>query len=157
MLQDTIERIHVGISKERESSTGQYADLSKGLYLVRGENVVLLGEVVRTHLSISTYSSKLIPMSQSHRIWIVKTMPSLAVSCVPSIRFLTLRNVNIKLLWNSPRPKRRFSLIIVDSVKKVMRVIGIDHHQQGFRVCLHASQHPHASEEPFVRSFACFL
>lgn len=36
MLQDTIERIHVG---------QQYGDIPRGVFLVRGENVVLLGEI----------------------------------------------------------------------------------------------------------------
>eukprot|EP00117_Sycon_ciliatum_P004306 scpid72860/ scgid8742/ U6 snRNA-associated Sm-like protein LSm1 len=36
LLQDTIERIHVGL---------EYGDIQRGIFLVRGENVVLLGEV----------------------------------------------------------------------------------------------------------------
>jgi U6 snRNA-associated Sm-like protein LSm1 len=37
VLQDTIERIYVGDC---------YGDIDRGIYLVRGENVVLLGEIV---------------------------------------------------------------------------------------------------------------
>lgn len=37
MLENTIERIHVG---------KQYGDIHRGVFIVRGENVVLLGEVV---------------------------------------------------------------------------------------------------------------
>ena len=37
LLQDTIERIHVG---------KEYGDIPRGLFVVRGENVVLMGEVV---------------------------------------------------------------------------------------------------------------
>ena len=37
IFQDTVERVFVG---------GQYTDIPKGLYLIRGENVVMLGEVV---------------------------------------------------------------------------------------------------------------
>ena len=37
VLQDTIERIFV---------KGVYADISRGIFLVRGENVLLLGEIV---------------------------------------------------------------------------------------------------------------
>ena len=37
LLQDTIERIHVG---------KQYGDIPRGIYLVRGENVALCGEIV---------------------------------------------------------------------------------------------------------------
>lgn len=38
MLQDTIERFFVD---------NLYADIERGLFLVRGENVLLLGEIVR--------------------------------------------------------------------------------------------------------------
>jgi len=37
VLEGTVERIYVG---------NQYGEQSRGLFLVRGENVVLLGEVV---------------------------------------------------------------------------------------------------------------
>lgn len=37
LLQDTIERIHVG---------GKYGDIPRGIFLVRGENMVLAGEIV---------------------------------------------------------------------------------------------------------------
>jgi len=42
VLKDTIERIHVG---------QEYGDIERGVFIVRGENVVLLGEVV----SLLTY------------------------------------------------------------------------------------------------------
>lgn len=38
VLQDTIERLYAG---------NLYADIPRGVYLVRGENVLLLGEIVR--------------------------------------------------------------------------------------------------------------
>ena len=38
VLQDTVERIFV---------QNFYADVIRGIYLVRGENVLLLGEIVR--------------------------------------------------------------------------------------------------------------
>ena len=41
LLQDTVERIHVG---------QQYGDIPRGIYLVRGENVALCGEIVSTHV-----------------------------------------------------------------------------------------------------------
>ena len=41
VLQDTIERIHVG---------NMFRDIERGIFLVRGENVVLMGEIVRHHL-----------------------------------------------------------------------------------------------------------
>ena len=37
LLQDAIERIHVG---------QKYGDIHRGVFLIRGENVVLLGEFV---------------------------------------------------------------------------------------------------------------
>ena len=38
VLQDTIERIYVGDA---------YGDIPRGIFIIRGENVVLLGEIVR--------------------------------------------------------------------------------------------------------------
>ena len=38
MLQDTVERLF---------AQNMYADVTRGLFLVRGENVLLLGEIVR--------------------------------------------------------------------------------------------------------------
>ena len=40
VLQDTIERVFV---------EEVYADIVRGIFLVRGENVLLLGEIVRLH------------------------------------------------------------------------------------------------------------
>ena len=39
VLQDTVERIY---------TRDVYADIRRGIYLVRGENVLMLGEIVRT-------------------------------------------------------------------------------------------------------------
>lgn len=43
VLQSTIERIFVAPSSASE--TGLYADVKRGIFLVRGENVLLLGEI----------------------------------------------------------------------------------------------------------------
>ena len=43
VLQDTIERIHVG---------NMFGDIERGIFLVRGENVVLMGEIVRHPLAL---------------------------------------------------------------------------------------------------------
>ena len=43
LLQDTVERIHVG---------KQYGDIPRGIYLVRGENIALCGEIV-SHLLLA--------------------------------------------------------------------------------------------------------
>ena len=44
VLQDTIERIYAG---------KLYADIPRGIFIVRGENVLLLGEIVRLFLFLS--------------------------------------------------------------------------------------------------------
>jgi len=44
LLQQTVERIHVG---------KKFGDIPRGVFLVRGENVVLLGEIVRSKLMLS--------------------------------------------------------------------------------------------------------
>lgn len=43
VLHRTIERIHVG---------KEYGDISRGVFIVRGENVVLLGEIVSVCISV---------------------------------------------------------------------------------------------------------
>lgn len=46
VIQSTIERIFVATSDPHESQPkGLYADKSHGIFLVRGENVLLLGEI----------------------------------------------------------------------------------------------------------------
>ncbi len=50
LLQDTVERIHVGT---------QYGDIPRGIYLVRGENVALCGEIV-SHKLLAFYIGCLI-------------------------------------------------------------------------------------------------
>lgn len=46
MLQDAVERIHHG---------RLFAEVPRGLFLVRGENVVLLGEIVRRLIEADTF------------------------------------------------------------------------------------------------------
>ena len=43
VLQDTIERIHVG---------KKYGDIPRGLFLIRGDNVAILGELVSHMISV---------------------------------------------------------------------------------------------------------
>ena len=52
VLHRTIERIHVG---------KEYGDIPRGVFIVRGENVVLLGEIVSQTLF---FVNVLIPMSR---------------------------------------------------------------------------------------------
>jgi U6 snRNA-associated Sm-like protein LSm1 len=47
VLQDTIERIHVG---------NCYGDIPRGIFLIRGENVVLLGEIVSVLLFVTIHT-----------------------------------------------------------------------------------------------------
>lgn len=47
VLHKTIERIHVG---------KEYGDIPRGIFIVRGENVVLLGEIVSFKLQITDCS-----------------------------------------------------------------------------------------------------
>lgn len=62
VLQDTIERIFV---------QDLYADVSRGIFLVRGENVLLLGEIVRP--PISATGLLIVFTSLYLRIWIKMT------------------------------------------------------------------------------------
>ncbi|KAK0706543.1 hypothetical protein B0T26DRAFT_727034 [Lasiosphaeria miniovina] len=45
VLQSTKERIFVPPGAGPDSTRGLYADIERGIYLVRGENVLLLGEI----------------------------------------------------------------------------------------------------------------
>lgn len=45
MLQSTKERIFVPPGSGPDPSRGLYADIDRGMFLVRGENVLLLGEI----------------------------------------------------------------------------------------------------------------
>jgi hypothetical protein len=44
LLQGTIERIHIG---------NEYGDIPRGIYLVRGENVALCGEIVSKTVTVA--------------------------------------------------------------------------------------------------------
>lgn len=46
VLHKTIERIHVG---------NEYGDIPRGIFIIRGENVVLLGEIVCTYTYIINF------------------------------------------------------------------------------------------------------
>ena len=45
MLQSTKERIFVPPGADPNATRGLYADIDRGIFLVRGENVLLLGEI----------------------------------------------------------------------------------------------------------------
>ena len=61
VLQDTVERLF---------AQNLYADVDRGLFLVRGENVLLLGEIVRRSISPCSKS----PLTIRDRIWIETIM-----------------------------------------------------------------------------------
>ena len=48
VMERTIERIHVG---------KQYGDIPRGIFIIRGENIVLLGEIVSVKLNVLKFSS----------------------------------------------------------------------------------------------------
>ncbi len=66
VLQDTVERVFVG---------NRYGDIARGVFLVRGENVVLMGEIVSFHL----------PRALAHRCSVL-TLIAAAPSCEGSGR-----------------------------------------------------------------------
>ena len=49
MLQETVERIY---------TKDVYADIQRGIYIVRGENVLLLGEIVRCSVESLTLDAE---------------------------------------------------------------------------------------------------
>lgn len=68
VLQDTIERIFVH---------EVYADVVRGIFLVRGENVLLLGEIVRLLLRLSLIHTHSLISPQSRILTRMNTYPSL--------------------------------------------------------------------------------
>lgn len=63
VLEDTIERIYVG---------NTFGDIPLGVFLVRGENVVLLGEVVRRRIESHTHRHQ---SHLDHNQWSYAPMP----------------------------------------------------------------------------------
>ena len=70
VLHETIERIYVG---------DRYGDIERGIYLIRGENVVLLGEIVRPFLPhllthppthLSTHPTRVYIKLSSRSVWV---------------------------------------------------------------------------------------
>lgn len=98
MLQYTIERIYVD---------DMYGDIDRGVYIVRGENVVLLGELV-SFVCNSKYSSIFINFFErglniSKRIWIRSMMQS------NNCDVCLLKNC---ILWRSFMKKRRRKIYV---------------------------------------------
>lgn len=98
MLQYTIERIYVD---------DMYGDIDRGVYIVRGENVVLLGELVSFVCNIK-YSSIFINFFErglniSKRIWIRSMMQS------NNCDVCLLKNC---ILWRSFMKKRRRKIYV---------------------------------------------
>lgn len=74
VLQDTVERLF---------AQNLYADVDRGLFLVRGENVLLLGEIVRCSASARSET----PANHLRRIWTETTMCPLPSSKQQSTKF----------------------------------------------------------------------
>ena len=74
MLQETVERIY---------TKNVYADIQRGIYIVRGENVLLLGEIVRCSLVLLAVNHRLLTILRCLRISI-KTTTSLNLTAKPA-------------------------------------------------------------------------
>lgn len=59
VLHKTIERIHVG---------NEYGDIPRGIFIIRGENVVLLGEIVSIFFSLFIQALLILFCSKYHLI-----------------------------------------------------------------------------------------
>ncbi|KNZ56160.1 hypothetical protein VP01_2480g1 [Puccinia sorghi] len=159
VLQDTIERIYVGIDSEgtaeEESNHStrstsdkakkktankkgdmicKYTDVWRGIYLVRGENVVLIGEIVQSlkkrkkrnswHYSPGLFISSLFFFCwREDRTWTRKTTSSNNSSTIPSKPSpkSNKKKSNRKPTWL--RGMRKSSLITAALVKKATRMI----------------------------------
>jgi hypothetical protein len=77
VLQDTVERLF---------AQNLYADVDRGLFLVRGENVLLLGEIVRCQIQPRPAPNHL--LTTLNRIWTETIMFLLLSNKHPSTRFL---------------------------------------------------------------------
>lgn len=60
VLHKTIERIHVG---------NEYGDIPRGIFIIRGENVVLLGEIVSISCVVVT-DDKRLGKNKERRRWL---------------------------------------------------------------------------------------
>ena len=90
VLEDTVERIYTG---------NTFAEKWCGLFLIRGENVVLLGEIVPSHLSPTCCDDSWL----FNRIWIKKTTSH----CIKSITSSSTVTINKTSQQRSRGKKRR--------------------------------------------------
>ena len=72
VLENTVERIYVG---------NQYGEQNRGLFLVRGENVVLLGEVVCTPVHYHTIPLLITPLHVRSHSFISIILLCFSVGC----------------------------------------------------------------------------
>jgi hypothetical protein len=117
VLEDTVERIYAG---------NTFAEKWCGLFLIRGENVVLLGEIVGP-LPPSCLS---LILTIARRIWIKKMM-------FHYVRLITSNSMIIidKILQRRSRGRkrrRRSCMSRKDSVRKAAREMDIKMHHYGF-------------------------
>ena len=120
VLEDTVERIYAG---------NTFAEKWCGLFLIRGENVVLLGEIVGP-LSPSCLSLYL-TLTIAHRIWI-KKMTFHYVRLITSNSMITIDRT-----WQrrsrGKKQRRRFCMSKKGSARKGGREMDIEIHHYGFR------------------------
>jgi len=97
VLQDSVERTFAG---------KKYADMERGIYLVRGENVLLMGEIVSIRRKIILNGCKRILSLRIARRTLIRTttFPSRTREALPQ-RYLN---------WSRRRRRRRSSLKIRD-------------------------------------------
>lgn len=67
VLQDTLERIY--LPKESETSPERFAEVPRGVFMVRGENVVMLGELDIDHEDDHLTAMKQIPFEIAEKEW----------------------------------------------------------------------------------------
>ena len=88
LLQDTVERIHVG---------KQFGDIPRGIYLVRGENVALCGEIVSVN-SANILPAAILKFSGISIIIMSYSVSKLILLCLPKTSCLGYTRSSAKLL-----------------------------------------------------------
>jgi len=114
VLEDTVERIYHGSA---------FAESWHGLFLIRGENVVLLGEIVRVRSAPSPtpHPHPVVFFVPSSRIWIKrKTYPSKR-STTTSLPHIT--NKKLKTKKNEKKSSRKFCTSRKDSAGRVEKAM----------------------------------
>lgn len=67
VIQDTLERIY--LPKKEEDGPGRFAEVPRGVFMVRGENVVMLGELDIDHEDDHLYDMQQVPFEEAEEEW----------------------------------------------------------------------------------------